>query len=129
MSHRLSATAAVALFAALLCIARPAAAQAGPCAGARGSLALRECAMADARTADAELNRVYGQLSGKLDAGRRQLLLEAQRAWLRYRDAQCRFAASESKGGTLEAVERLDCLATVTRARTHDLRAELYSGR
>ncbi|MDB4951261.1 MAG: hypothetical protein JWM27_3910 [Gemmatimonadetes bacterium] len=129
MPHRPFSTGVLALLVALLCVARPAAAQAGACSAARGTPALRECGTADVRRADAELNRVYGRLSGKLDAGRRRLLLEAQRAWLRYRDAQCRFAASESTGGTLEAIERLDCLATVTRARIHDLRAELYSGR
>ena len=37
---------------------------------------------------DAELNRVYRELSGKLDAGERAALRDAQRAWVAFRDGE-----------------------------------------
>jgi uncharacterized protein YecT (DUF1311 family) len=40
---------------------------------------------------DRELNRVYGQLMGKLDPQSRTLLRDAQRQWLAFRDADRAF--------------------------------------
>jgi uncharacterized protein YecT (DUF1311 family) len=90
---------------------------------------MRACYSRAVTAADAELNRVYRDVSAHLDAGRRTKLRDAQRAWLRYRDAHCAFMASESEGGTLETVERLSCLADATRTRTRELRQALRSVR
>ncbi len=37
---------------------------------------------------DGEMNRVYQELNGRLDAGRRSTLREAQRAWVAFRDRE-----------------------------------------
>jgi uncharacterized protein YecT (DUF1311 family) len=42
---------------------------------------------------DLELNRVYQELSGKLNAGERAVLREAQRAWIAFRDRELAWLA------------------------------------
>jgi uncharacterized protein YecT (DUF1311 family) len=49
-------------------------------------------------------------------------LLEAQRGWLRYRDAHCRVDGYIARGGTLEPLLVSTCKARLTRMRTDELR-------
>lgn len=49
-------------------------------------------------------------------------LLEAQRAWLKYRDAHCRSDGYRMRGGSGEPLLNNGCRATVTRARTIQLK-------
>ena len=50
-------------------------------------------------------------------------LLEAQRGWLRYRDAHCRVDGYIARGGTLEPLLVSSCKARLTRMRTEELKA------
>lgn len=50
-------------------------------------------------------------------------LLESQRGWLRYRDAQCRAEGYKARGGSLESLLALTCKSALTQARTQQLRA------
>lgn len=54
--------------------------------------------------------------------GHFQSLLEAQRAWLAYRDAQCRLEGYSFLGGSAQPMIVSGCLATITRQRTQELR-------
>ena len=49
-------------------------------------------------------------------------LLASQRAWLAYRDAQCRVASFEYRGGTDEGMAGGLCLTDLTRRRTAELK-------
>jgi len=49
-------------------------------------------------------------------------LLEAQRAWLVYRDAQCRLEGYSLLGGSAQPMIVSGCLAMLTRQRTQELR-------
>ncbi|KPP90308.1 lysozyme inhibitor LprI family protein [Erythrobacter sp. HL-111] len=49
-------------------------------------------------------------------------LLEAQRAWLAFRNAHCRLEGYVFRGGSAEPMVRSACLAALTRARTAQLR-------
>lgn len=49
-------------------------------------------------------------------------LLEAQRGWLRYRDAQCRLDGYNARGGSMEPMLASGCKARLTRMRTDELR-------
>ncbi len=93
------------------------------------------------RAADAALNAQYRAtmvVMAKDDIGRNRdlksgivkpdggptyqaALLTSQRAWLGYRDAQCRLAGFEYRGGTSEGMAAGQCLTTLTRARTAEL--------
>lgn len=68
-----------------LCL--PAAAQPKDCANEPGGAAMAECLAARYKAADQALNRVYNAALKDLSAAERAKLVEAQRAWLRYRDA------------------------------------------
>ena len=50
-------------------------------------------------------------------------LLEAQRGWLRFRDAQCALEGYGARGGSLEPLLVASCKARLTRARTGELKA------
>jgi uncharacterized protein YecT (DUF1311 family) len=48
--------------------------------------------------------------------------LESQRAWLKFRDAQCVIEAGEFAGGSLQPMARAQCLARLTKERSVQLR-------
>lgn len=96
-----------------------------PCADAQTTVEMRDCAGKDYRKADAELNAVYKQLMASLSDKEQQASLKtAQQAWLKYRDANCEFAAFENRGGTIYPVVYTSCLAAMTGARTKELREQ-----
>ncbi len=78
--------------------------------------------------ADTELNEVYAKLSKKVSAGGKAKLLEAQRAWLKYRDEQCAFETLGTIDGSIHPMEVAICLAELTKAQTKRLRAQLECG-
>lgn len=55
-------------------------------------------------------------------AGYFEQLLDAQRAWLSYRDEHCASVGFNARGGSLEPLLVADCKATLTRERTEQLR-------
>ena len=59
---------------------------------------------------------VYGEA-----AESKKLLLDGQRAWLKYRDAQCDLAAFDNRGGSIWPLIHSGCLANLTRRRTKEL--------
>lgn len=81
-----------------------------------------DCIGAETKRQDARLNRAYRALMAQLPAGRQKPLQEAQRAWLRFRDANCQFVA-DPDGGTMAVVEANDCFMSSTAARAAELEA------
>ena len=95
---------------------------------------------AAARTADAAMNAQYRATMAqmkKMDALGPQpdattgpiyqnALLAAQRAWLAYRDAECRVEGYEFRGGSAEGMAHAQCLADLTKARTKELKVEMW---
>lgn len=71
--------------------------------------------------ADAEMTAAYKHLMKGLDASRQRKLLDAQRAWLKFRDAEARFRASKAEGGSVYPTVHAGYLADLTRARTKQL--------
>ncbi len=82
---------------------------------------MRVCAGQSYEKADRELNQVYQQLKPKLDASQQKRLINAQRAWIQFRDKSCAFEGAFAEGGTLEPVLKLSCLTDVTEQRVKDL--------
>jgi uncharacterized protein YecT (DUF1311 family) len=103
-------------------VAASAQAGADPCPDARTQTEMNLCAARELRTADAELNRVYQQLTGALEPDLRASLRTAQRAWIAFRDADCRSEAAEYEGGSMQPMVLSSCLADRTRDRTAQLR-------
>ncbi|MEM1366144.1 MAG: lysozyme inhibitor LprI family protein [Pseudomonadota bacterium] len=81
------------------------------------------CAAKDFERADAALNAAWKLIYpdyGKSMEGDDHLL-NAQRAWLRYRDAQCDAEGLNVEGGSLEPFIVATCRARMTQDRTTEL--------
>ena len=97
-----------------------------PCANAQTTAEMRDCAGQEYQKADAALNKSYRELMAKLDdEGQKSVLKTAQQAWIKYRDANCEFAAYQNRGGTIYPVVYTGCLTSMTTARTKELQQTL----
>ena len=70
---------------------------------------------------DAELNKAYRALAKHLDGSRRQALLEAQKRWLAFRDAEFRFIADNwtvEQFGTSSTLSRGSYRTSLVKDRT-----------
>ncbi len=84
----------------------------------------RRCLMQYLARSDASLNRTYQRLVGQLGPAEEERLRTAQRAWLVYRDTECR-RKTRSSEGALWAPVRARCLAEYSAARERELAAKL----
>ncbi|WP_076998268.1 lysozyme inhibitor LprI family protein [Variovorax sp. KK3] len=79
-----------------------------------------DCIGAEVQRQDAKLNAAYKALMSSVVPARQTQLRDAQRAWIKYRDANCAFYL-DPDGGTLARVEANDCVLTSTAARAAEL--------
>lgn len=100
-------------------------AQQANCRNPQTQSEINYCAEQSRRRADQELNRVYRLVVPKLAAARRNQLVNAQTAWIKFRDAECDFSSSLAEGGTMQPGLEAGCLEQVTRERTSDLNSYL----
>ena len=78
------------------------------------------------KKADTELNNVYNKLKNKLGSVDKKALIEAQKAWLKFRDSNCKFISKEeSEGGIIANKMKIDCLTQSTLERTKELKEML----
>ena len=98
--------------------------QTNNCSANASMAELSDCAQADYKQADARLNSVYKKLRNKLDDTGKKLLRDAQRAWIKYRDAECAWAIDSARGGSMVRILHPQCLETQTAIRADEL--ELY---
>lgn len=100
-------------------------AQSPNCDDPQNQSEMNDCAGIAYQNADRKLNQVYQQLLPKLPASRKQKLIVAQQAWIKFRDTSCDFERSAVEGGSLAPTIYGSCLATVTEQRTKDLQGYL----
>jgi uncharacterized protein YecT (DUF1311 family) len=79
------------------------------------------CISAETKRQDVRLNENYNKLGSKLSANRKKALLEAQRAWIKFRDANCRFYY-DPEGGSSARVAADECLLNATADRVGELK-------
>ncbi|MFI8416290.1 lysozyme inhibitor LprI family protein [Serratia sp. NPDC078593] len=97
------------------------------CGAKNNQMEMNQCASEAYKHADAELNRVYKQVQARLktDASTGKLLINAQRAWIGYRDAECKLSASGTEGGSIYSFLLSSCLTDATQRRIDDLKGYL----
>ncbi|MDR3323946.1 MAG: lysozyme inhibitor LprI family protein [Zoogloeaceae bacterium] len=78
-----------------------------------------DCIGAETERQDKRLNKAYKSLQ---NTERKKTLQDAQRAWLKYREANCAFYY-DPEGGTLATVEGSDCFMSMTARRANELEA------
>ena len=113
---------------ATLLLALPAAAQkfngtkSAACDGVTQS-EMNACAQDALQQADAALNASYRRLTARLSGtpAAARSLVEAQRAWIRFRDTECDFATIGYEGGSIRPMLTSQCLEGMTRQRTAEL--------
>jgi uncharacterized protein YecT (DUF1311 family) len=109
-------------------------------------LQMNECAALQYKQADADLNKVYRKalqyMTDDLARAQKQgdqnqmkyeeaaiaSLKEAERAWISYRDIQCKAAAQQYEGGSMAPMIYSQCLTTLTEHRTADLKSIYEDG-
>jgi uncharacterized protein YecT (DUF1311 family) len=80
-----------------------------------------DCMSAELTRQDARLNENYKSLMSKLSAKRKEGLLEAQRAWIKFRDTNCNFYY-DPDGGSAAHLAGTDCTLSATTARATELK-------
>ena len=105
-----------------------------------------DCAGFQYRQADARLNKVYrkamqymkdDQTRAETKSDQRQVeyektaiasLKQSERAWLAYRDLQCKAAGQQYEGGSMGPMIESQCLTTLTKHRIADLKSVYEDG-
>lgn len=82
---------------------------------------MMDCISAETARQDARLNANYKKLMAKLSAKRKKTLLEAQRAWIKFRDLNCE-VYYDPDGGTAARLASNDCFLQATADRAKELR-------
>jgi uncharacterized protein YecT (DUF1311 family) len=94
------------------------AAQANDCEKAQTQIDVNECYAAQYKKDDLALNQSYKKVLSIATAEQKDLLKQAQLAWIKVRDADCKFASSGSEGGTVGPMIYSQCLSDRTKERT-----------
>lgn len=95
------------------------AAHAIDCDNAADQATMNQCAAQQNKAADQELNTLYQQINARLKGNpdSKKLWVGAQRAWVGFRDAECRFSASGVEGGSVYPLIYSNCITDLTKAR------------
>jgi uncharacterized protein YecT (DUF1311 family) len=92
---------------------------------AQTQLEMNQTADKKFKKADTELNQVYKQLIKILDKNEKQLLIQAQKDWLRFRDSHCKFDEAQYDGGSIQPLIYSTCLEESTRKRIKELKTSI----
>ncbi len=122
--HKISASLATIIFLSTVLWAEVSSTAADPqsnCANPTSNIEYKECAYRAYVASDKKLNQVYKQVSSMLVPKEKQHLIDAQLAWIKYRDSNCDFEIYQSLGGTGYGGFLSNCLERMTNARTKEL--------
>ncbi|MBD2729782.1 lysozyme inhibitor LprI family protein [Nostoc sp. FACHB-892] len=97
------------------------------CNNPQTQTAINECAKLSYQNADKKLNQVYQFLLPTLERSRKQKLIAAQLAWIKFRDTNCEFERSKYEGGSIASSIYSGCLENTTKLRTQELQEYLKS--
>jgi uncharacterized protein YecT (DUF1311 family) len=102
-------------------------AHADDCAKAADQMTMNLCADKAFKKADTDLNAIYKQIQQRLKSNpdTAKLLIPAQRGWVGFRDAECKFSSSGVGGGSMYPMIYSGCAEKLTKVRINDLKAYL----
>jgi len=86
---------------------------------------MEDCDLAETARLDKSLNDVYRALLKTYDANTRNFLLDAERKWVAFRDAECDYQYQTMEGGTMAKLLYGNCELRLTQQRLQDLRDDL----
>lgn len=79
--------------------------------------------------ADKKLNQVYKQVMNNLSAPEIKAFISSQKAWITYRDLECKFEAIGNEGGSMYSMVFSSCMTDITKKRTQELKEILNTER
>ena len=82
---------------------------------------LEACAKENFEYSDRILNLTYNDLAAKLSPADKGVLIQAEKAWLAYKDSTCRRAYDATSPGEEAGIDKWTCLDQITRARTEEM--------
>lgn len=92
---------------------------------AQTQLEMNQITIDNLKKADNELNQVYKKLMQKLDEKEKNLLITAQKNWIKFRDSKCEFEKQQYDGGSIQPSIYYTFLAECTEDRIKDLKRNL----
>ncbi|GLS40413.1 hypothetical protein GCM10010869_60100 [Mesorhizobium tianshanense] len=94
---------------------------------AKDQPALNACADAAFKKSDKKLNELYKQIEVRLkdDADSKKLLVQAQRDWVKFRDAECSFQTTGAAGGSMMPMLVAQCMDSLAQSRVKDFEGYL----
>ncbi|KQY49472.1 MULTISPECIES: lysozyme inhibitor LprI family protein [Rhizobium/Agrobacterium group] len=97
------------------------------CANAEDQATLTQCAEASFKKSDKKLNNLYKQIESRLsdDTDIKNLLVQTQRDWGKFRDAECAFQTAGAAGGSMMPMLVLICRDSLTQSRVKDFEGYL----
>lgn len=84
------------------------------------TLDIQQCIAMEFKKQDARLNRAYRELVASISGERARQLLEVQRAWIKFKEANCEFYLAAG-GGSLAAMQAATCKLNATAARASEI--------
>ena len=79
---------------------------------------MNQQASADYKKADAKMTAVYKKVQKIItDPKEKSLLLEAQRTWIKFKEAHCKSASAAEEGGSIYPLIYVTCLQQLTEDR------------
>jgi uncharacterized protein YecT (DUF1311 family) len=81
---------------------------------------MQDCIKEELQRQERNLNAAYQALMGSVPEKRRAQLRDAQRKWIAFRDANCRFYL-DPEGGSAAWLASNECVVTLTADRAHEL--------
>lgn len=118
----------IAVLTAALVLAMPAFADAkDKCADAEDQATLNQCADASFKKSDKKLNDLYKKIETRLkdDADTKKLLVQSQRDWIKFRDAECDFQTAGAAGGSMMPMLVAQCRDDLTQTRVKNFEGYL----
>lgn len=98
------------------------------CQSALSTPDLNECAQQEQRAVEAKLNQVYqkalksvSEPTTEQDAETKRKLIQAQRAWVKFRDADCEAVYSRFADGSMRNIMFMGCMQQHAERRIADL--------
>jgi uncharacterized protein YecT (DUF1311 family) len=82
--------------------------------------AMQDCIKEEIERQDRGLNTAYQSLMNSVPEKRQRQLRDAQRKWVSFRDANCRFYF-DPEGGSAARLASNECVVTITADRSHEL--------
>ncbi|MGH6846310.1 MAG: lysozyme inhibitor LprI family protein [Methylocella sp.] len=94
-----------------------------PCGEQSNTVAIVDCVEAKTKVWNERLNKAYKELPQRLDARQLGPLKDAQRLWIKYRDANCGFYGSQE--GTIRQIQAAECIRSMTKDRALELESAM----